>query len=702
MEVHVKRPVLCVVLVVLGLATLTWAGLPDGASPSSPNAAAAASPEPAPTPNPTPAIGNSPSMVDSLLSLMVSKGVITGAEANSLRTLPPGQQLSPLLSLLAQKGVLTQADLAALNSHSAGANAAVVTSGGASFAVASPVSYGYGEPAVVSGSSPASQPPPPSGPAVIPAIAPIRVLPVDPPRREGMIPDIHVGPVGVKPYGFFKMSTVYDSSQPRGDDFPLPGFIYGDTGPNASPEFHVKARSSRFGSNFEWLDPSKKLTVTAKIEFDFEGNFSAADNRNISSMRSNMPSLRLAYGRLDYAASDNTTIYGVFGQDWTPFGSSTLPNTLETTGVGIGFGSLYERDPQVRGGFVHKFETSRNLKLLAEAAAVMPSFGNVPSSSAFQIPGVVAGNNVVNVFAPGTTTVIGTVTIPQTANTGLGLADQLAYGERQGADSARPEVQGRVALQWQLDKAPGVAPAQIIVSGEQGERTAIVPKGNVPKPVAGGALPTTFWTAAYPTGVQVSSNTWGGSYEIQLPTRWLTLIASFYNGADLRYYFAGQLYSYYNNSAAMGLKNTAGAPSIDGSATVIFGNLNGAPAVATQRPVRAYGGFAELGLPLSRWFNANPKGRMAGWTANVHYGEDQANAADERKLNPAGQRYKSDWFFGNVQYKLNSWVTLGYEESAYRTFSLPNAEGAYTTLFQGVPAHEWKDIRSEFATIFSF
>jgi hypothetical protein len=194
---------------------------------------------------------------------------------------------------------------------------------------------------------------------------------------------------------------------------------------------------------------------------------------------------------LDYAASDKTSVFGVFGQDWTPFGSSTLPNSLETTGLGIGFGSLYERAPQVRGGFVHSFGGSRSLKFSTDLAAVLPVFGNTPSSSNFQIPGTNPGSNVFNVVAPagGLTignavipagTVIGTTTVPQTANTGLGLANQLAYGERQGVDSGRPEVEGRMVVQFQLDKAPGVAPAQLIVSGVQSSRDAIVPSTSVP------------------------------------------------------------------------------------------------------------------------------------------------------------------------------------------------------------------------------
>ena len=703
-----KRPVLYLILVVVGLSSVTWAGTPEGASPTAPTAASAASPDPGPaSPAPAPALNPviaTPSVVDSLLNLMVSKGVITGSEANSLRSLPSGQQMTPLLTLLAKKGVLSDDELASLQPAAASGNYA---------AAIEPVSYGQTAPA--QNVAPSTAPKPPAGPTVVAAVAPLRVLPLDPPKREGLIPDLKIGPVRVKPYGFIKMSAVYDSSQPRGDDFPLPGFVFGDTGPNPSPEFHVKARSTRLGSNFEWIDPSPHLTVTGKVEVDFEGNFTAVDNRSISSIRSSQPSIRLAFGRLDYATSDTTTLYGVFGQDWTPFGSSTLPNTLETTGLGLGFGSLYERAPQIRGGFVHNFAGSRTFKLLSEVAAVLPAYGNVPSSSQFQIPGTNAGNNVFNVVVPpggltigGVTlppgTIIGTTTIPQTANAGLGLVNQLNFGERQGADSARPEVEARIVGQFQLDTAPGVAPAQLIVSGVQGERTATVLKANVPAPPTGSGLPANFYQAAFPNGVQVSSDRYGFSAEAQLPTRWFTLLAKYYHGADLRFFFAGQLYSFYNNTAAMGLTNTASAPSIDGSAAVVFGNRNGTATVASQEPIRTSGGFVELGLPLSRWANANPKGRNAGWTMNLHYGLDDANGHDIRKLTPTGQRDRSDWAFANLLYKLNTWVTIGFEESLYRTKSFPNTTtGAYTgTLFKGFPSHEWKDVRSEFSTIFTF
>jgi hypothetical protein len=667
----VRRQALCLLLVVMGLNVMSWAGSPNGAAPS-PNA----------TPDPAPAASiSSPAVMDSLLNLMVSKGVLTTAEAVQLRGMPAGQEVTPLLALLAKKGVLSQDEVAALSIAPAPAtyssSMAVVTSANVMAVEQTPQA-----------STAQAAPKPPAAPTVVAAVAPLRVLPVDAPKREGLIPDLKIGPVRVKPYGFIKMGTVYDSSSPRGDDFPLPQFLFGDTGPNPSPEFHVKARATRLGTNFEWVDLSPKITLTGKFEMDFEGNFTATDNRNISSIRSSQMSIRLAYGRMDYAISDKNSVYALFGQDWTLYGSSTLPNTIETTGLGLGFGSLYERSAQVKGGVLHNFGGSRTWKVLADIAAVMPSFGNVPSGTNFQIPGPNPGSNVFNVVSP-TGTVIGTVTVPQTANTGLGLANQLAIGERQGADSARPEVQGRVTVQFQLDKAPGVAPAQLIIAGVQGSRESIVVGTNVP----------TAFKAAFPRGVTVDSQRYGINLQAQLPTRFATFLASWYRGADLRFFFAGQLFSNYNNTT--GLTGTATAPSIDGSAAVVFGNLGGVPTVAPQNPVRAVGGFVEVGLPISRWFNVKPTSRAAGFTANLHYGKDAAVANDLFRVQPGGGRAKSYWAFGNLQYKLNSFVTFAYEEGLYWTVAVPSGTRVFP-LWQGVPSREARNLRSEFATIFTF
>jgi hypothetical protein len=631
-----------------------------------------------------PAANNSTAAApDPLLQLLVSKGVLNADEARAL-TGTPAEQRARLLEILRQKGILSATDYDALTTPSASAQVAPNL-----VASTTPIL-----PAAVSNPAPEPQPAKPAPPKFIPAVLPVRVLPIDPPKREGLVPDLKIGPVRVKPYGFFKTSAVYDSSSPLGNDFPLPGFLTvapagSDTGPDGNPAFHVKARALRIGANFEWVDISPKLTLTGKMEFDLEGNFSRANNRNVSSMVRNMPSFRLGWARLDYAASDKDTVFALFGEDWTPFGSSILPNTLETTGAGIAFGSLYERAPLIKGGFVHNFGGSRTFKLSPEVAVVLPGFGNLPAD--------VTTCTIPASFVPGTATTV-TCTVVD------GLGNQLGFGERQGTDSARPEVEARLVAQFQLDPAPGVAPAQLVVSGVQARRDAIILKSAVPSCLTAGCLtndepdPNKF-KEAFPTGFKASSERYGISAGVQLPTRYFTISANAYRGADLRFFFANQLFSTFNDTA--GLTDKANGLSVDASSTVVFGlDANGNAVAAPQRPVRTYGGFVELGLPLSRIFNANPAGRGAGWSMNLHAGYDQVQGSDVRHL-ALPSRSRSDWFFGNLQYKLNAWVTFAFEQGLYETIATPNSEGGFP-LFRGRPARVAIDRRSEFATIFTF
>src|SRR5256714_11971786 len=146
-----------------------------------------------------------------------------------------------------------------------------------------------------------------------------------------------------------------------------------------------------------------------------------------------------------------------------------MANKIENTNFGgIGYGAAYTRIPQARFGFNHKFGGSRDLRFGPEFAIVLPAFGDLPTD----------------------------------------VANQLAFGERQGTDSQQPGVQGRAVLQWQLDKAENVAPAQLIVSFEHAKRTAIVTAASVP---------TTFRTA-FPSGAELSTTSNGYSAEFQLPT----------------------------------------------------------------------------------------------------------------------------------------------------------------------------------------
>ncbi len=578
------------------------------------------------------ALAQSEPAPDPLVQVLVKKGVLSAEEARLItNNASPAEQRDRLAALLRDKGVISASEFEAVRTVAPAENLALKTMN-ADYRVSAP------------NAAPAPQPSPPS---VIAAVAPVRLLGIDTPKREGVIPDIKLGTAArLKLYGIFKTSIIHDSSSPQGNDFPLP-LLAADTGPNNSPEFHIRARGLRLGANFEWIDPAPKMTLTGKIEFDFEGDFARVNNRNITSIRSSQPSIRLAWVRIDRRFNDNNSAFALFGQDWSPFVSSTMPNTIENTNFGgVGYGAPYTRIPQARFGFNHKFGGSRDFRFGPEIAIVLPAFGDLPTD----------------------------------------VANQLAFGERQGVDSQQPGVQGRGVFQWQLDKAANVPPAQFIVSFEHARRRAIVTAANVPA----------AFRAAFPSGAEVSSSSNGFSVETQLPTHFVTVVGKYYNGSDLRFFLAGQLLSNFNDTA--GLTGTATATSIDGASTVVFGLLNDVPVVAPQRPVRGQGGFIQLGFPLSRIFNADPKGRNAGWTAYLYYGDDQALARDARRFGARGDR--SDLFLGNVQYKWNQWVTFAYEQGYYRTRA--DNRAGLLPLFRGIPSFTTHNIRSEFAAIFTF
>jgi len=560
-----------------------------------------------------------------------------------------------------------------------------------------------------SASAPQGAPPPVPPPAVVPAVAPVRVLPVDPPKKDGLVPAFKAGAVRITPYGFIKATAAHDSSAPNGDDFPFIGLFTAsatgttNTGPTKDPEFHIKARGSRFGANFEWPDASPKLTFTGRVEADFEGNFSVADNRNVSSLRSNALGLRLAWVRMDYAASDSTDFYFEGGQDWTLFGSSALPNLLETTFLAAYYGDVYERSPQMMVGWVQKLGGS--LKISPTFGIMMPSSAQVEKSAA-------------NTF-----TTVGAVN---------GLADQLGQGEREGADSDRPEYEGRLALQFRLDKAPGVAPAQLIWSGFYAKRTSIVtgaamtPAGDLlpagctvaSVPAGGASLENplcAFYATALPHGYTATSKMWGDQLALQLPTRWFTLVASAYKGGDLRFMFGGQANSFNTDLAGLsgstkfetmdGLGNAAVACSVPVvSETLANGGTgqtcSGSAVVAPERPIRSFGGFINLGLPLSRWFNANPKGHNAGWQLFLHAGKDQMVHRDisTETLSGSNALLMGKLFAASLYYKVNPWCMFGIEQSTYAT-RLKNHEN-YT--IAGSLSNEWQDHRTEFGPVFTF
>jgi hypothetical protein len=687
------------------LATMTVPALAgsNDANPANGNAVNATSAEAtaataSPSLNPTAGDAN----VTALLGVLVMKGVLAPTEANAIRNAAPEVKFQLLLDALSRKGILSAADLSAAASPAA-QPAAAAGSASAPVETRESVASSLAGPEASPQAQTQAQPPYPSRVAgelkpppatVAPAIAPIRVFPVDAPKT-GSLAGIKAGPITLAPYGFIKATVVHDSSSPDGDDFPFPGIWLNaggnstlNTGPTQDPEVHVKARSTRFGLNVEWPDMSKNLTLTGKIEGDFEGNFSEVDNRDVTSIRNNEPQLRLAFVRMDYHAGENTDLFFVGGQDWSLFGSGALMNIVETTFNGAFWGNSWTRSPQLRVGFIQTLEKERHVNLEGQFGVMMPSSGQILK--------------------------LGSV----------GLAGQLGQGEREGADSDRPEYEGRAALSYQIDRATGVAPAQIALAGFHSRRTSIVPNSSYAFADCGKATENVLdcsLQSAFPNGFQASSTQWGGQIVAQLPTRWFTLVATAYRGGDLRFYLAGQLNTFATDTGGL---TAVSAPYVtaDGGPLAAAGGAvlgctaaltaagacpTGDAVVAPQRPIRAFGGFVQLGLPLSRWFNADPKGHNAGWQLHFTLGKDQVN---DRDLNNPGFTANANIAaplpllmgksaIATLYYKLNTWASFAFEQSVYAT-RLEDHLTLYT--IAGQPSNEWQDHRTEFGPIFTF
>ena len=111
-------------------------------------------------------------------------------------------------------------------------------------------------------------------------------------------------------------------------------------------------------------------------------------------------------------------------------------------------------------------------------------------------------------------------------------------------------------------------------------------------------------------------------------------------------------------------------------------NSAGNAVTAPQRRGTWLGGFFQLGSPISRWFNADPTGRDAGWQAYLEYGLDAAMANDFKlakgiSATEGGGPIKGSLKGLTVFYKLNSYVQFGFEESLYQGQALPNTKGMY-------------------------
>jgi hypothetical protein len=651
-----------------------------------------------------------------LAQLLQSKGILSSSELTMVnQASSPEEANSRLAQLLVEKGLISQQEFTAtvtpVSADASGAHLMDAVLHTSSVAQTS--------------SATTSTPPPPSGPAGIPAVAPLRVLPIDIPKQGGMIPDIHLGSgANMKLYGFYKASAISDTASSGGatfgsQDWPLP-LLLGDTAaatPTTNPQVHLKARSFRMGMQTEWVPKNSGFTITGRVEGDFEGDYTDVSNRNISSVRSNQFSLRLAWMRIDHKIG-GLPWFAEFGQDWSLLGSSTLPALFETTGLGVGMGSLYERIPQFKTGI--QFHAG-DLKIQPEVAMVLSAQG----SSA------------------------------------LTTDQHLRFGDAVGAESDRPGVEARVVFQFPLSHNwKGVAPAQLIFSGHHSRMSEVIPHAAqiinetsptcllLPCPITVfnsttvpniGFTTTTSISGAsncteasgtctleqlFPVGVQAGNAQNIYTAEIQLPTSWVTFDAKFYRGNDMRFFFGGQLNDVYSNLLGM---TEAGNGISESGRAILFGCAGGAaggteaaptlncnpsgvvgagtPVLpAKLQPVGGSGGLAELSFPLSRIFRANPEGLNSGWIFHLGWGTDRANYADAQHGNHLG---RTDLDTASLTYRLNKWVTFVHEASYIVTFTANNHEagGVITPEYlQFGPtttrqAHNW---RNEFGPVFTF
>ena len=625
--------------------------------------------------------GNRQTTTSPLVRVLRAKGILTAEEVAQISQASSASDADERLAkLLLMKGVISQADYdqtvdtpGMINASNAGTSSPT------------PIAAVYRVPLNNGANVAPARTPPPEEPKVIPAVAPLRVLPIDVPKQGGLIPDIKLGSgANMKLYGFFKASAVSDTASSGGpnfgsQDFPLP-LLLADTGPTSDPQVHIKARAFRIGSQFEWVPKNSNIVVTGRVEADYEGDFTNQNSVNISSPRNGQFRTRLAWARLDTKLGGSLPWFAEFGQDWTLY-SSTLPSLFETTGTAIGMGSLWERAPMFRTGV--QFH-SGDLKVQPEFAIVLP----------------VAGTSA--------------LTDEQRAR----------FGDRAGPESNQPALESRIVFQFPLSHSwQGVAPAQLIASGHHARINEIIPFGNLPITVIPGAAGcgTASGTCSirdfFPRGLQIDhpQNIW--TAEAQLPTPWVTLVGKYYQGGDLRFPFGGQVNDVFNDLNGAVAIPTTGATAVPGlvpataldSRTVLFGctgatgtgatfNCNGNPIVAQSfRPVRGLGGFLEASFPLSRIFNFNSEGYNSGWVLHFSYGTDRTIARDVRRSGANGLA-RTDLDSGSLTYRLNKWVTFVQETSYINT----RAATIGSKTFRGNPAtraHSW---RNEFGTIFTF
>ncbi len=438
--------------------------------------------------------------------------------------------------------------------------------------------------------------------------------------------------VTVNPYGIIKLSAIRDSNSSSGDDFPFFARVVA-SGPETA---------------------NTTGTVVTPASFRFKARSS-----------------RLG---VDIVAPDPNGVFRIFGKlefDFEgsfPISTNRTIGSLRSSEASIREAwiqlSAHENPFFIRLGLASSLYGSTTQPTGLETSAVYAFQGNVQERD----PGAVVGTRFDlggawdwrvllegGLFLPSGGEAVNGLGSAFAGNTPMPGQGTLGFGQREGPNSDRPSYQNRTFIEFEPWKGRRVVASYIGGSFEYAERTRY---WSSPAQTAGLTFGLTSATKAY-------------TAEGRLASPWWTLLGKYYRGSDLRFYFAGVAQDIF----------------FDGPAPLTTTGV-----LPAQRPVRAQGGFVQLQLPLSAWFQpVNP--RLHGFSLNLMAGYDSAFARDARR---AQGRKAQQTLTGSFLYQYNRFLQFGLESNF--------AEALYLTP-QGGPqlnGRVGKDLRFEFSTVFVF
>lgn len=438
--------------------------------------------------------------------------------------------------------------------------------------------------------------------------------------------------VTINPYGIIKLSAIRDSNSSSGDDFPFFARVVA-----SGPETANTTGTINTPASFRFKSRSSRLGV----------DIQAPDPNGVFSI----------FGKLEF------DFEGSF-----PISTNRTIGSLRSSEASIREAwiqlNLKEKPFFMRFGLASSLFGSTTQPTGLETSAAYAFQGNIQERD----PGVVVGTRMDmggawdwrcllegGLFLPSGGEAIQALGSAFAGNSTAPGQGTLGFGQREGPNSDRPSYQSRMVIEFEPWKGRRIASSYVATSVEYAERTR-------------------YWAAPFQVNgltFGLTSPTKGFTGETRLATPWWTFLGKYYRGDDLRFYFGGMAQDIY----------------FDGPAPLTTTGV-----IPVQRPIRAQGGFAQLQLPLSAWFNPrNP--RLHGFSMNLMAGYDSAFARDARR---SQNRKAQQSVTGDFLYQYNRFLQFGLEYEWIQAM--------YLTV-QGGPERSGrvgKDRRWEFSTTFTF